>query len=676
LGTDLYFNSVITADAYAGDAHINLSSTERIGIGSLVFGDSTTVRSAVTNPIWTDLPSGGTALNITVPTEALGAFTPFVGMYVNGYSLPINSEITAVTTQSANTVISLRFENTIVKGNPITKIKAAGEAAVFDTDHTLLDLSPNVATNIRIGDYVTSTNIALTDNVRVTAIYANLNIRVEPTVETQYVTSGETISFRTPLAIDFTAPSIVPTGTVVTGKTATSVTLSSPLLANVLIGADATINFGLGETTLNYITYAGSNWYAVGTKSTVLSRDVDGVWSQQYALPYGDLYGIAYNPDTPVWIIIGNEGLVATSSDYSSWTRQSLGINATLRSIEYHDGMFVAVGDAGTIIYSDDDGATWSINNSVTSNNLNTVKFINGSWFAVGSKGTVLTSLDGENWIAYYAGTNYTLRDITRSNNLYIAVGDKGIIVESTDGEVWAVRLSNQTSNIYSIADNPAEPVAVGDSGLVLVEANNFIVDWAVRGISFEMFNNNTPEQLAALGYPIQVGETFIFGDQENFDPTKYRGDQFENDGWNEYTQIYDSVNGATFDSNLFDSFNVVPGFLENQLDPEVTNKRAGVWTIALNDNGIAYLVFVRQIQLNQIITVRTEVSKLVYDPQVAPGNSVPGFRRLHSQINNSTEATVFDTNSTRFSNPRDQYLSDPTVYDKYLKFPNTGVLQ
>jgi hypothetical protein len=208
------------------------------------------------------------------------------------------------------------------------------------------------------------------------------------------------------------------------------------------------------------------------------------------------------------------------------------------------------------------------------------------------------------------------------------------------------------------------------------VEANNFIVDWAVRGISFEMFNNNTLAQLAALGYPIQVGETLIFADQENFDPTKYRGDQFENDGWNQYTQLYDTVNGATFDSNLFDSYSVVPGFLENQLDSAVTNKRAGVWTIALNDNGIAYLVFVRQIQLNQIITVRNEVSKLVYDPQITPGNSVPGFRRLHSQINNSTEATVFDTNSTRFSSPRDQYLSDPTVYDKYVKFPNTGVLQ
>ena len=96
---------------------------------------------------------------------------------------------------------------------------------------------------------------------------------------------------------------------------------------------------------------------------------------------------------------------------------------------------------------------------------------------------------------------------------------------------------------------------------------------------------------------------------------------------------------------------------------------------MVLNDFGIAYLEFVRSIQLNQVVTVIVENSRLVYDSVLQPNFTVPSFRAIHQSLNNSTTATVFDSSGTRFSSPRDHYLSDPYTYDKYLKFPISGVI-
>ena len=135
------------------------------------------------------------------------------------------------------------------------------------------------------------------------------------------------------------------------------------------------------------------------------------------------------------------------------------------------------------------------------------------------------------------------------------------------------------------------------------------------------------------------------------------------------------SAHDMTYDSTAFDEYTVVPGFNEYLQDNTVVNQRAGVWQIVLNDFGIAYLEFVRSIQLNQVITVIGENSRLIYSSVVQPGFTVPSFHPVHKSLNNSTNATVFDGSGTRFSSPRDHYLPDPYTYDKYLKFPISGVI-
>jgi len=673
IGTDLDFVSVITANASIGDSIINLSSTERIGIGSLVFGQSISSSSFLT-ATWPAYASPTTSMTITIPTADILGITPFVGMRVRGYQLPTNCTVSAVTTSTSDTLIFVEFPSASVVGNP-KKSRTANVTTVTGNISTLLGLTS--VTSLTLNDYIVSSNISIADRVRVNAIYGNSTVELDTVNPDHVIAAGETVVFQTQASVEFTSPTVVPEGTIVTGKTATSVTLSSPLLSDLYIGYDDNIGFGLGTTNLNYIINIGGTWYAVGSGATVLTRDNNGVWSQSYALPYGDLYSIAYDAGAPVWIIVGNEGLVATSSDFSTWNRLSLGLTVNLRSITFADSQFVAVGDRGTIIYSVDQGATWNINNSVTTRNLKSVKFFNQQWIAVGEKGTVLLSADGANWTAYSSGVTFTLNDVSYINNSYVAVGDRGIILESIDGTVWQQRASNQTNNLISVANESPDPIVVGNNGLVLIESNNYTVDWAVRGISFEMFNFNTLAAMAGLGYPVAVGDTLIFADQEGFNRTLYRGHEYINDGWNNYSELYgDESAELNFDSAPFDAFTVVPGYLANLLDANVTNQRAGVWQVAINENGIAYLQFLRQVQFDQIVTVLSESTKLVYDRTIPPGGTVPTYRRLNSVVNSADAATIFDVNSTKFSSPRDQYLSDPNVYDKYLKFPSTGVLQ
>ena len=426
---------------------------------------------------------------------------------------------------------------------------------------------------------------------------------------------------------------------------------------------------------MNFVLYNGDSWYAVGSRGLVLERDATGVWSQSFAVPYGDIYGIGVGSGS-VYIIVGNEGLLARSTDFINWTRINIGTGVNLNSVEYNDPLWVAVGDNGTTLVSLDNGLSWTINNSYTNKDIYSVKYLNNSFIAVGEKGLVMTTVDTISWQVFYAGVTFTLRDIAYIRNQYFAVGDKGIILESLDVTSWSRRLSYQTDNLLSIANITRAPAIVGSNGLVLVESPNSLVDYAVRGVSFEMFNYNTLEELAALGYPVSEGDTVIFAQQEGFDPTEFRGESFRNQGWNAYNEIFDDETASlAFDSGGYDNITVIPGYVENLLDATVSNQRAGIWRVALNKNNIAFLIFVRQVQFDQIITISSENSKLVYDPIVPLNSTVPTYRPLNRVINDSSQATIFDTNSTRFSEPRDQYLEDPNKFDRYLKFPSTGTV-
>jgi hypothetical protein len=169
-------------------------------------------------------------------------------------------------------------------------------------------------------------------------------------------------------------------------------------------------------------------------------------------------------------------------------------------------------------------------------------------------------------------------------------------------------------------------------------------------------------------------GETIIFTKQENFeDPGPY-------DGWVDYSNAYIGDNTETgevegYDSGSFDTYTVIPGFLEKSQATAPVNLRGGVWRINIV-GGIINLTFVQEI--NTYDRVRVLFGKtlssaiLIYSLNLGPGQTVPYYEVF---TNNPIIRirTTFNNDTTRFFTNRDEYY-EPGSQDKYVKFPQYGV--
>ena len=84
-------------------------------------------------------------------------------------------------------------------------------------------------------------------------------------------------------------------------------------------------------------------------------------------------------------------------------------------------GLFVTVGDNGIILTSSD-GTSWDNRTSGTTNNLYGVTYGNSTFVTVGDNGTILTSSDGTSWTnkRTSSGTSEHLRRMSffRNSNL------------------------------------------------------------------------------------------------------------------------------------------------------------------------------------------------------------------------------------------------------------------
>jgi hypothetical protein len=85
----------------------------------------------------------------------------------------------------------------------------------------------------------------------------------------------------------------------------------------------------------------------------------------------------------------------------------------------YANGLFVVVGDSGTILTSPD-GVTWTSRISNTPNNLTAVIYANGAFFTNSAN---LVSSDGINWINHQT-TSVSGIGLIFNNGVIISVGN------------------------------------------------------------------------------------------------------------------------------------------------------------------------------------------------------------------------------------------------------------
>lgn len=203
-------------------------------------------------------------------------------------------------------------------------------------------------------------------------------------------------------------------------------------------------------------------------------------------------------------------------------------------------------------------------------------------------------------------------------------------------------------------------------------------VDFAVN-IPFEYINGKTTQQVEALGGLDNIitsfeGRTIIFATQENYTGFNY---QSENQGWVQYNQFFDDT--TDFDGVTFDKSTVVTGYVANQGNPDLVNKRAGVWTVTKDENNLFKLIFTSAIAINQVVEVRFGSqyggNKLIYNFNLEDGlATVPNFNIINPFAVFEPIPTTFDQNTTRFLNAVDIYQL-PDAGDRYLKFPSINIM-
>lgn len=216
---------------------------------------------------------------------------------------------------------------------------------------------------------------------------------------------------------------------------------------------------------------------------------------------------------------------------------------------------------------------------------------------------------------------------------------------------------SDQNINVGTIVTSVTYAVSVPYS-----QINGRPVDYIVANSGIDGIDN------------FADGETIIFTKQEQFiDAGPY-------DGWVDYSASYIGDNTETtvvegYDSGSYDTYTVVPGFLEKSQGTSAVNRRGGVWRIDIT-GGIVNLTFVREITVYERVRVlfgRTLSSAiLTYSLDLEPGQTVPFYKVFVSNPALRIR-TTFNNDTTKFFTLRDQYY-EPGSEDKYVKFPQYGV--
>lgn len=210
---------------------------------------------------------------------------------------------------------------------------------------------------------------------------------------------------------------------------------------------------------INDVIYANGTFVAVSNGIVLVSTG--GVtWQASDSDTFNSLFGIAYDGST--FVAVGDACEVSSSTDGLSWTQQATPdsiCSVTLRSLAYDSdhGVFVAVGDSGTILYSYDQGDNWTQVVSNLTENLYRIIYAGGQLVAVGENGLILTSSDGgQTWSNRTSGTSNTLHGIAygydqSGNGVYVAVGEGGVVVTSSDGATWSAGSLGTTYDAYDV---------------------------------------------------------------------------------------------------------------------------------------------------------------------------------------------------------------------------------
>ncbi len=222
---------------------------------------------------------------------------------------------------------------------------------------------------------------------------------------------------------------------------------------------------------LRAATANADSFFVVGESGTLLTS-TDGVtWTNRASGTNETLRGVAVGPQIIVAVGGDTSAQLCFSVSGTTWTGGPLIGLGKLRAITYGAGMFVTVGQDGKILTSTD-GTGWTFRASGTTERLDGVTWTGTTFVIVGETGRVLTSADGLTWASTTSTPPSWPEGVTWSDSRYVVVGARGRIATSIDGIAWNDVVSGTAQTLHGVTWSGATFTPAGSIATLISNLN------------------------------------------------------------------------------------------------------------------------------------------------------------------------------------------------------------
>lgn len=218
-----------------------------------------------------------------------------------------------------------------------------------------------------------------------------------------------------------------------------------------------------------------------------------------------------------IWALCGRERIYSTADDGQSWQAVELPPDILYRALVFlDDRRGLIVGDAGTILATEDGGKSWAVRTAPVKENLLDVSAAKDRVWAVGQNGVVLHSPDGgKTWVQQPTGIPQGLAAVhfIDENNGW-AAGWMGVVLRTRNGgQKWeAVKIADASWSLNFVYFRDARTGWItGMFGQMLFTQDGGeswrLVDMPTKGTITSVFNSPDGRLFATTGNDVFVSK-------------------------------------------------------------------------------------------------------------------------------------------------------------------------
>lgn len=228
------------------------------------------------------------------------------------------------------------------------------------------------------------------------------------------------------------------------------------LIDEAVVFLDASTGFGVGRNGLFTTVDGGRSWRSI--------RLIEG--RQDW------LHDIAFTAEGTLGYASAAGRIYHTTDRGKTWSAIPLAERSSLVALSLvGDAHVFALAESGGIWSSSDAGKSFAMSD-VGVADLNDVLFRDSrNGYIIGDAGTLLATDDGgTTWISLQRGTGYTLESLTALSDPsnVMALGPRGVVMQSDDaGESWKERATSGLPPVYDMAAGAGGVLAIARGALI-----------------------------------------------------------------------------------------------------------------------------------------------------------------------------------------------------------------